>query len=88
MSFSSPVWLLSLLAVPALLLFFFALLNRRRARAAITYTNLDLLAHVVTVRSSWRRWVPLTLFVLALATAAAASKSTPMSSCWSTSPAR
>jgi Ca-activated chloride channel homolog len=72
MSFASPIWLLVLLVVPALLLFV-AALRRRRLRDAVAYTNLDLLAELVPARRSWRRAVPLALLVLALACAAAAS---------------
>ena len=48
-------------------------LDRRRARYAVAFTNLDLLASVVAERRRpWRRWVPLALFLLALAAASAA----------------
>jgi Ca-activated chloride channel homolog len=72
MSFASPIWLLSLLVVPALLLFL-VLINRRPAPHAVAFTNLDLLAGLVSAGSSRRRWVPVALLVLALATAAAAT---------------
>jgi Ca-activated chloride channel homolog len=71
MSFASPVWLLGLLAVPALLVFFRAM-SRRTARNAVAFTNLDLLADVVSRPSRWRRLVPVALLALALAAAAAA----------------
>jgi Ca-activated chloride channel family protein len=70
-SFASPYLLLALLVVPlvlALALWF----DRRRARYAVAYTNLDLLASVVSTRRQWRRFVPLLLFLLALACAATA----------------
>jgi Ca-activated chloride channel family protein len=72
MSFASPWLLLALLIVPATLAL--ALwLGRRRAPYAVTFTNLDLLASVaVGRRRSWRRWVPLALFLLALAAASTA----------------
>ena len=71
MSFTSPWFLLALLIVPATLAL--ALwLDRRRARYAVAFTNLDLLASVATPRRSWRRWVPLALFLLALAAASTA----------------
>jgi Ca-activated chloride channel family protein len=71
MSFASPVWLLGLLAVPALLVFFRAM-SRRPARNAVAFTNLDLLADVVSRPSRWRRLVPVALLALALTAAAAA----------------
>jgi Ca-activated chloride channel homolog len=71
-SFGSPYFLLALLLVPAVLLL--ALwFDRRRARYAVAFTNLDLLASVVAQRKRpWRRWIPLGLFLLALAAASAA----------------
>ncbi|MDX6476649.1 MAG: Ca-activated chloride channel [Gaiellaceae bacterium] len=71
MSFTSPWFLLFLLIVPATLAV--ALwLERRQARYAVAFTNLDLLASVAGTRRSYRRWVPLLLFLLALAAAATA----------------
>jgi Ca-activated chloride channel homolog len=70
-SFTSPWLLLALLIVPATLAL--ALwLDRRRARYAVAFTNLDLLASVVGPRRSWKRWAPLALFLLALAAASTA----------------
>jgi Ca-activated chloride channel homolog len=71
MSFSSPWLLLALLIVP-LTLAFALWLDRRRARYAVAFTNLELLAAVAGPRRSWRRWVPLALFLLALAAASTA----------------
>lgn len=71
MSFVSPVFLFALLVVPATLVFF-VIVNRRRVRYAISFTNLEVLAAVTEHRRSWRRWVPLILLLLALATAATA----------------
>ena len=71
MSFVSPMYLIALVIVP-LTLGFILIVNRRRARNAIAFTNLDLLASVVETRRSWRRWVPLALLLLALAVAATA----------------
>ena len=72
MSFASPLFLLALLLVPLVLglaLWF----DRRRARYAVAFTNLDLLASVVAERRRpWRRFIPLALFLLALAAASAA----------------
>jgi Ca-activated chloride channel family protein len=72
MSFVSPLFLLALLAVPAVVVFALAM-GRRRARYAVAFTNLELLAGVVEERRrSWRRWLPVALFLFALATAAGA----------------
>jgi Ca-activated chloride channel family protein len=70
-TFASPWLLLVLLIVPAAIAF--ALwLDRRRARYAVAFTNLELLASVAGSRRSWKRWVPLALFLLALAAASTA----------------
>jgi len=71
MTFASPWLLLVLLVVPATVVLA-RWLERRRARYAVAFTNLDLLASVVQRRRPWRRWIPLALFLLALASAAAA----------------
>src|SRR4051794_32796095 len=47
-------------------------LERRRTRYAVAFTNLDLLASVAPQRRAVRRWIPLVLFLLALASATAA----------------
>ncbi|MFL5962465.1 MAG: VWA domain-containing protein [Gaiellaceae bacterium] len=71
MSFASPWLLLALVIVPASLAL--ALwLDRRRAHYAVAFTNLELLASVAGRRRSWKRWVPLALFLLALAAASTA----------------
>jgi Ca-activated chloride channel family protein len=72
MSFASPLWLLSLLAVPALLAAFAAMARRSR-RDEVAYTNLELLAAITPAPRRWRRLVPVALLVLALAVAAAAT---------------
>ena len=64
MSFQDPLLLLALLAVP-LAVGGYLLAERRRMRYAISFTNLDVLAGVAGGRA-WRRYVPLTLFLLAL----------------------
>ena len=64
MSFQSPWMLLGLFVIAA----FVALwlwLERRRARYAVRYTNLDVLATVVSGRS-WTRFVPAAILVLGL----------------------
>jgi Ca-activated chloride channel family protein len=70
-SFSSP-WLLALLLVVPLMAAFAIWLDRRRTRYAVTFTNLDVLASVASPRRRPLRWVPLVLFLLALACASAA----------------
>jgi Ca-activated chloride channel family protein len=65
MSFGHPLLLLTLLVLPLLVLAYLAV-ERRRARYAVTFTNLDVLASVAQGRS-WRRYVPPALFLLALA---------------------
>jgi Ca-activated chloride channel homolog len=70
-SFSSPLMLLALLVVPAALLFALVV-DRRRARYAVSFTNLELLAGVAEEKRSWRRWLPLALLLVALSCAATA----------------
>jgi Ca-activated chloride channel family protein len=65
MTFERPLLLLALLAVP-LALALYVLAEHRRMRYAIRFTNLDVLAGVVGDRYR-RRFVPLSLFLLALA---------------------
>jgi len=63
-SFKSPWMLLGLLLLAAVVaLWWWA--DRRRARYAVRYTNLDVLATVVSGRS-WTRWVPAVLAALGL----------------------
>jgi Ca-activated chloride channel homolog len=64
-TFGHPYLLLTLLVVPAAIAAYI-LVQRRRARYALRYTNLEVLAQILP-RSSWRRHVPLALFLLALA---------------------
>ena len=66
MTFERPLLLLSLLVV-GLAVGLWIVAERRRARYAVRYTNLDVLATVVGGRQ-WRRYVPPVLFALALAT--------------------
>lgn len=65
MTFEQPWLLLSLLLVP-LAIGLYVLAERRRMRYAVRYTNVDVLAGVVRERI-WRRFLPLVLFLLALA---------------------
>jgi Ca-activated chloride channel homolog len=65
MSFKSP-WLLLGLLVLALAVGLWLLADRRRARYAVRYTNVDVLATVVS-RRSWLRYLPSGLVALGLA---------------------
>jgi Ca-activated chloride channel family protein len=64
-TFAQPLLLLTLLVIP-LAVGLYVLAERRRMRYAIRFTNVDVLASVVSGRS-WRRYVPPALFLLALA---------------------
>ena len=71
-TFESPVRLLVLLVVPALLVLA-VLVARRRGRYPVAFTNLAVLAEVAPERRrSWKRLVPLALLLLALVFAAGA----------------
>jgi Ca-activated chloride channel family protein len=64
-SFAWPVALWGLLLVP-LALAAYVVVQRRRARYALRFTNLDLLANLVERAPGWRRHVPPVLALLAL----------------------
>jgi len=64
MSFAHPFLLLTLLIVP-LAVIAYALIDRRRMRYAVTFTNMDVLASVVGKRSTLRL-LPPAFFLLAL----------------------
>ena len=64
MSFGHPLLLLTLLVIPLAILAF-KLIERRRMRYAVTFTNMDVLASVAEGRPI-RRYVPPALFLLAL----------------------
>ena len=66
MSFGQPLFLLTLLAIP-LVVGLYLLSQRRRARYAVTFTNVDVLAAVVGRSRAWRRYVAPIVFLLALA---------------------
>ena len=66
MSFLSPNLLWGLLLIPVLLAGYL-LLQRRRMRYALRFTNVDLLANIVDKSPRWRRHVPPAIFLLALA---------------------
>jgi Ca-activated chloride channel family protein len=65
-TFEAPLWLLSLVVVP-LALVGYLLLERRRARYAVSFTNLGVLGEVAERTPAWRRYLPLALLLLALA---------------------
>lgn len=73
MSFGHPLLLLTLLVVPAVVAAWLYS-ERRRMRYAVRFTNLDVLAAVAAQRRvpAWRRYVPLAVFLLALALASTA----------------
>jgi Ca-activated chloride channel family protein len=65
MTFSHPLLLLALLAVP-LAIGVHRLADRRRARYAVRYTNVEVLA-LVSGGRPWRRWLTAAIFLAALA---------------------
>ena len=67
MSFGHPFLLLTLLLVHVALAAH-RLLDRRRARYAVRYTNVAVLEHVLGGTRPWRRWLTSALALLALAT--------------------
>ena len=66
MSFASPELLLGLLIVP-LALIGYLLVQRRRSRYAVRFTNVDLLANIAPRTPSWRRHLPPVLYLAAIA---------------------
>ncbi|HET7518219.1 MAG TPA: VWA domain-containing protein [Actinomycetes bacterium] len=66
MSAEWPGLLWMLLLVPAALAAYL-LAQRRRSRYTVRFTNLDLLANVVSAKPGWRRHLPPALYLLALA---------------------
>ena len=65
MTFAEPWLLVGLLAVPLVVLAYL-LVQRRRARYVVRFTNVDLLANLVPRSPAWRRHVPPALYVLAM----------------------
>jgi Ca-activated chloride channel family protein len=63
MTFSSPLWLVVVLAIPLLFAIQWAL-RRRRMRYAVSYSNTSVLA-AVAPETSWRRSIPTALFAAA-----------------------
>lgn len=66
MTFAWPLALLSLALIPILVVAY-VLLQRRRVKYAVRFTNLDLLANVVDRAPGWRRHVPPLFALVALA---------------------
>jgi Ca-activated chloride channel family protein len=66
MTFGHPLLLLTLLVVP-LAFALYKVVERRRMRYAVRYTNVDLLALVVGSGRPWRRYLATSLFLAALA---------------------
>jgi Ca-activated chloride channel family protein len=66
-----PIGLLALLLVPIVVVAYLAI-ERRRARYAIHYTNIDVLASVAAANRRWRPYVPPAVALLALTCALAA----------------
>jgi Ca-activated chloride channel family protein len=67
MTFQSPIWLLGLIVVAALIAFYVLLQLRRKAYAA-RFTNVALLGSLVPKRPGWRRHLAFGLVALALGT--------------------
>jgi Ca-activated chloride channel homolog len=65
MTFEAPGLLALLVIVPVALLAYL-LVQRRRARYAVRFTNVDLLADLVPRSPGWRRHVPPALYLLAM----------------------
>jgi len=65
-SFASPWFLTGLLLVPLGILAYL-LVQLRRPKYAVRFTNLDLLANVVERTPNWRRHLPAALYMLAIA---------------------
>ena len=66
MTFATPIALVALVLIPLLLLTY-VLVQRRRVKYALRFTNLPLLANVVDRSPRWRRHIPPLLILTALA---------------------
>lgn len=65
MTFETPIALWALLLIPIVLLGYIVV-QRRRVKYAVRFTNLDLLANVAHGAPGWRRHLPPVLYVVAL----------------------
>jgi Ca-activated chloride channel family protein len=65
MSFASPELLLGLLLVPIALIGYL-IVQRRRSRYAVRFTNVDLLSNLVPRSPGWRRHLPPVLYLAAI----------------------
>ena len=65
MTFADPILLLGLLLVPVALVVY-RLVQRRRSRYAVRFTNVDLLENLVPRTPAWRRHVPPALYLVAM----------------------
>jgi Ca-activated chloride channel homolog len=65
MTFASPELLLGLLLVP-IAIGLYLLVQRRRHRYAVRFTNVDLLANIAPRTPAWRRHVPPVLYLVAI----------------------
>jgi Ca-activated chloride channel family protein len=71
MTFADPILLLGLLLVPTAIAVY-RLVQRRRSRYAVRFTNVDLLGNLVSRTPAWRRHVPPALYLVAMAALAIA----------------
>jgi Ca-activated chloride channel homolog len=65
MTFASPELLVGLLLVPVAIAVYL-LVQRRRSRFAVRFTNVDLLANIAPKTPAWRRHVPPLLYLVAI----------------------
>lgn len=72
MSFTWPLALLLVLAVPLVLALYFRAMRRRR-RVAVTYSSLALLRKAIPRRSRWQRYLPIGLLLGSIGLLAVAS---------------
>jgi Ca-activated chloride channel family protein len=66
MTFASPELLVALLLIPAAVALYL-LVQRRRHRYAVRFTNVDLLSNLVPRAPAWRRHVPPVIYLAAIA---------------------